>query len=81
MGHYGGYTEDDYENLLRSLPGLAGKFLLSSYPSEILNKYIEANGWKFRDIEMHLSVGKDKAGERKIERLVWNYDLTKNKIF
>lgn len=77
MGHYGGYTENDYENLLRSISELAGKFLLSSYPSEILDRYIEANDWKYRDIEMHLSAPLDNAGKKKIERLVWNYEIDK----
>jgi len=39
MGHYKGYLEQDFENLLEVLSILNGKFILSSYPSELLDKY------------------------------------------
>lgn len=45
MGHYKGYTEADFEQLLKTLAGIKGRFLLSSYPSEILDEYSKANGW------------------------------------
>jgi len=31
-GHYNRYSEEDYENLLKLLAGIKGKFILSSYP-------------------------------------------------
>ncbi len=37
MGHYNGYTKEDFILLLKTLSNIKGKFLLSSYPSEILN--------------------------------------------
>jgi len=36
MGHYAGYTSIDFERDLDVLSKVKGKFLLSSYPSEIL---------------------------------------------
>jgi DNA adenine methylase len=45
MGHYKGYTKADFERLLKALSEIKGKFLLSSYPSDILSKYIQKNGW------------------------------------
>jgi DNA adenine methylase len=39
MGHYGGYTISDFENLLLLLTEIKGKFMLSSYPSDILSAY------------------------------------------
>ena len=45
MGHYKGYTEADFERLLTTLANIKGKFLLSSYPSPLLSKYIKAQGW------------------------------------
>lgn len=34
--HYDGYTLSDFENLLKVLSNVEGKFLLTTYPSEIL---------------------------------------------
>ena len=39
MGHYKGYSEQDFIDLLNVLTKIKGKFLLSSYPSDILIKY------------------------------------------
>jgi hypothetical protein len=44
-GHYDGYSKDDFENLLKQLSKIEGKFLLSSYPSDILSDFINANNW------------------------------------
>ena len=70
MGHYGGYTEEDFKNLLTTLSKVQGKFLLSSYPSYILQKYFAEYGWNMREIEMVRSAG----GGRKTEVFTWNYD-------
>ncbi len=73
MGHYGGYTLQDFEDLLKMLTGLKGKFLLSSYPSEVLSDYSQKHGWQSREIEMNLSASK--KGKRKIEVLTANYNI------
>ena len=70
MGHYGGYTEMDFKNLLNTLSNVQGKFLLSSYPSDLLRESVSAHGWRMREIEMHRSAG----GGTKTEVLTWNYD-------
>jgi DNA adenine methylase len=70
-GHYDGYTEADYINLLEMLSGLQGAFLLSSYPSSILAEYIARNGWRTRSIVMNKSAGKGS----KTEVLTWNYEM------
>lgn len=69
LGHYDGYTIDDYRRLLNELSSCQGKFLLSSYPSDILSEYILQNGWKSIEIEMPRSAG----GGKKIEVLTMNY--------
>ena len=82
QGHYDGYTEEDYKRLLDCLSEAKGKFLLSSYPSEILNTYIQKNGWYSIRFEKPLSAGKAKAGkprDRKIEVLTANYSLSETK--
>jgi len=73
-GHYDGYSIDDFEALLKTLSGIKGKFLLSSYPSPILMKFAKANGWHQWSFESGVSVN-NKSGylKRKIEVLTANY--------
>jgi len=78
QGHYGGYSEADYRNLLDTLSKVKGKFLLSSYPSEILDEYIHKNGWYSIRMEKPLSAQKAVAGKprgRKTEVLTANYPI------
>lgn len=69
-GHYSGYSIEDFKNLLELLSGIQGKFLLSSYPSEILNEYTLKNNWKTINICMNKSSGEG----QKTEVLTLNYD-------
>lgn len=73
MGHYGGYTERDFEDLLTACSKLEGKFLLSSYPSEILKRYKEQYGWHQVEIDQKLSAGT--KGKRKTEVLTANFPM------
>jgi len=70
MGHYGGYTESDFKGLLNVLSQIKGKFLLSSYRSDILTEYICKYKWSVREIDKKLSMAR---GKRKIEVLTANY--------
>ncbi len=72
MGHYGGYSINDFECLLQLLETLKGKFMLSSYPSDILFLYIKNNNWNYIEIELPRSAG----GGRKTEVLTMNYEMT-----
>jgi DNA adenine methylase len=75
MGHYKGYTKQDFENLLKALSGIKGKFLLSSYPSDLLEQYTKEYKWFTRKIEglpVSVSLGKQK---RKTEVLTGNYEF------
>lgn len=75
-GHYDGYTIEDFEMLLKLLSNLEGRFLLSSYPSEILIKYAEQNGWQQRSINQTVSVSRNKSNlKKKQEVLTANYAL------
>mgnify|MGYP000864447207 FL=1 len=79
QGHYGGYTQKDYEQLLITLSQVKGKFLLSSYPSAILEKYTEQNGWYTLSFDKPLSAEKSVDGKqkkRKTEVLTANYPLS-----
>lgn len=74
MGHYDGYTIEDFELLLSTLSNIEGKFLLSSYPSGILEKYKKENNWSQIEIEQKVSVSN--GGKRKIEVLTANYPIS-----
>ena len=75
-GHYDGYSEQDFENLLKKLASLQGKFLLSCYPSKLLDQYIKTQGWKWQCYEQGVSVNA-KGGylKRKWEMLITNYPI------
>jgi DNA adenine methylase len=73
MGHYGGYTEADFEALLTLLEGLDGKFLLSSFPSDILKKYVDKNNWHSVEIEMTTMASSKR--KPKTEVLTANYPI------
>jgi len=78
QGHYGGYTEQHFKDLLDTLSNVKGKFLLSSYPSEILEKYTTENGWYTKVFDKPLSARKSEDGKargRKIEVLTANYPI------
>lgn len=72
--HYKGYTEQDFRNLLDTLANVQGKFLLSSYPSDLLQEYIDRHGWKHEQIDGRVSVARKKTSKKsKTECLTWNY--------
>ena len=75
-GHYDGYSEQDFENLLKCLSAIKGKFLLSSYPSPLLLKYTKAHAWNMWSVEKGVSVN-IKSGylKRKVEVLTANYPI------
>jgi DNA adenine methylase len=71
QGHYKGYDEKDFEELLKLLSNIKGKFLLSNYSCMILKKYAKENGWFIKKIKMN---GSNKS-KRKTEVLVANYKI------
>lgn len=75
QGHYRGYKELDFENLLIQLSEIKGKFLLSSYPSELLATHVKRNKWHQQKIEMPmaLSANPKVKVKRKVEVLTANY--------
>jgi DNA adenine methylase len=76
MGHYDGYSEQDFENLLKLLATIEGKFILSSYPSKLLTAYTKANGWQYKVFEQGVSVNA-KSGylKKKWEVLTANFEM------
>lgn len=78
QGHYGGYTKEDFTNLLEALATVKGTFLLTTYDSELLSQYVKKHGWKQIKINKPLTAYASKDGEkrkRKIEVLTMNYSI------
>ena len=76
-GHYKGYTEADYQQLIDLIQTIKGKFILSSYP----NKVIDSIEWTWRkDIEKNRSVNAT-AGARKTEVIITNFQPPQMQLF
>lgn len=71
QGHYKGYTQKHFDDLLEALTKIKGKFLLSSYRNDALSEATSSERWNQKEINQRLGV----AGgtKRKIEVLTWNY--------
>lgn len=69
----GGYTKENFKSLLDWLSTCKGKFLLTTYPSDILTEYAASNGWKMISNVMHLSAS-NKPGAIKTEVFTMNYN-------
>lgn len=66
-------TPEQHEELLTTLEGIEGKFLLSGYPSSMYESFASRNGWQCERIEIDNKSSSAKVKEKKIE-VVWrNY--------
>ena len=72
MGHYRGYTESNFRDLLECISTIKGKFMLSSYESPLLTSFVEKHGWHQKLHDKPLSMSK---GKRKIESISTNYPI------
>jgi len=75
MGHYGGYTEADFEQLLQVLSELKGKFLLSCYPSDLIEHYTQQNQWKTKKVSTYASATLSCKDRQRTEVLTANYEI------
>lgn len=73
-GHYGGYGKSDFIRLLQRLTEIEGRFLLSSYPSEVLGEFTIARNWNTVQFEQRTSINKG-SGKVKIEVMTANYPI------
>lgn len=73
QGHYAGYTRKEYLKLLCILSRFKGKFLLSSYDTEVLQWFAKRYGWQQKSFEQRLGVKGTK--QRKVEILTYNYNI------
>lgn len=74
-GHYSQYTETDFENLLKLLSTVKGKFLLTSFPSQELDSYTKKYGWYQKEIERKVSAPNVKTQRTATEVLTANYPI------
>lgn len=72
QGHYGGYEQEHFNELLHTLTTVKGKFLLSSYPNEKLTEYLEQYGWYQREVSLSLG-SSNRTGRKRTEVLTTNY--------
>lgn len=76
QGHYKGYTEEDFRALLSLLSEFSGKWILSSYRSDMLDEFTDEFGWNKREIDQRLGVKGTK--QRKVEVLTGNFVFEPN---
>jgi DNA adenine methylase len=81
QSHYHGYTEEHFIALLNCLSHLEGKFILSSYPNELLTAYTKENNWHTQSLDRPLRAnlitknqGNSKR-KRTTEVLTMNYNF------
>lgn len=79
QGHYAGYTQQDFDNLLELLTTIKGTFFLSHYANEQMQQYAEDHGWECHEKEAFVSAGKRHQvsnDARRTELLVTNHTHT-----
>jgi DNA adenine methylase len=77
QGHYDGYTQEDFDSLLKLLETIKGKFLLSSFKNDSLNEFTKRNGWYSAALKMMSSMTNRAVQPRdKVEVLTANYPIS-----
>lgn len=81
QGHYKGYTEENFIELLTVLSKIEGKFLLSSYPEKSLMDFRSIYEWKNDDKikALNFDTTEDKE-DFKTECLTYNYEIKKDQL-
>jgi DNA adenine methylase len=77
QGHYDGYSQEDFDALLRLLEIIQGKFILSSFRNASLEDVTRRNGWFIEEIRLSSSMthGHGRAARDKVEVLTTNYPI------
>lgn len=77
-GHYDGYSQQDFNNLLETLSKIEGKFMLSSYPNASLAEFKAKCGWHQLNLQQKVSVANNnstKGPKSKVEVITANFPL------
>lgn len=73
-GHYAGtFNLVDFEELLKLLTELKGKFMLTMYPHDVLREYINKYNWRLVEVERTISASRVNR-RKQAEWIVMNYD-------
>jgi DNA adenine methylase len=69
-------SAEDHRELLETLAGIEGKFLLSGYRSTLYDDFAKANGWRREDFDLPNNAAAGKKKRRMIECVWMNYQKT-----
>lgn len=72
-GHYNGYNEQHFKQLLDLLSTLEGKFMLTMFPNDMLQEYIDKYGWNKVEITRTISVSTSNR-RKQAEWIIMNYN-------
>lgn len=72
QSHYEGYSQKDFDNLLKTLGELRGKFILSHYQNDALDACINKYGWHVKQVKTNAAVHTTVSSPR-VELLVYNF--------
>lgn len=67
-----GINEQDFDELLRTISEVRGRFMLTMFPHPLLQKYVEEQGWTVHTIEHTITASKT-SRRRQEEWMVTNY--------
>jgi DNA adenine methylase len=74
-GHYKGYTLNDFNALLGALRSIKGKFLLSSFATDVLEIETKKNGWERLRFTFKQSAANKFSAKDKTELFTANYHI------
>ena len=75
MGHYAGmFGEDDLHRLLEQLCRLKGKFMLTMYPNESIQQFVDRQGWQIHVVQRAVTASNTKRRQQE-EWMVVNYRI------
>ena len=73
MAHYGGYTSEQFESLLKKCEEIQGDFVLTVGDTELCDQYVEKNGW--RQIKEDTSSTTSEKNTEFVETVITNYEV------
>lgn len=79
QGQYAGYTWEEYETLLIRTETIKGKFMLCNFNSDLLESYIDKNGW-WKTQKEYNNKGMRRNDKSRTEVIVCNYQPSQMKF-
>ncbi|MDD3161485.1 MAG: DNA adenine methylase, partial [Bacteroidales bacterium] len=74
----GSFDEQNMENLLKLLETVSGKFMLTMFPMDLIERYAIKNGWVIHRVERTISASKTNRRKQE-EWMVCNYSGVEGK--